>query len=81
MNQKSQPKGNPRDSLKRHPALSDWLGSLDVVPEGVQPNHGWRHRFKTLGRELGYSDRVVDAICGHAGRTAGDNYGDVTLEA
>lgn len=61
--------------------LSDWLGSLDVVPEGVQPNHGWRHRFKTLGRELGYSDRVVDAICGHAGRTAGDNYGDVTLEA
>lgn len=61
--------------------LSEWLGGLDVVPDGVQPNHGWRHRFKTLGRELGYSDRVVDAICGHAGRTAGDNYGDVTLEA
>lgn len=61
--------------------LSEWLGSLGVVPEGVAPNHGWRHRFKTLGRELGYSDRVVDAICGHAGRTAGDSYGDVTLEA
>lgn len=61
--------------------LSEWLGSLKVVPEGVQPNHGWRHRFKTLGRELGYSDRVVDAICGHAGRTAGDGYGDVTLDA
>lgn len=61
--------------------LSEWLGSLRIVPPGVQPNHGWRHRFKTLGRELGYSDRVVDAICGHAGRTAGDGYGDVTLEA
>lgn len=61
--------------------LSEWLGSLQIVPPGVQPNHGWRHRFKTLGRELGYSDRVVDAICGHAGRTAGDGYGDVTLEA
>lgn len=61
--------------------LSEWLGDLGIVPEGVQPNHGWRHRFKTLGRELDYSDRVVDAICGHAGRTAGDSYGDVTLEA
>lgn len=61
--------------------LSEWLNGLGLVPRGVQPNHGWRHRFKTLGRELGYSDRVVDAICGHAGRTAGDGYGDVTLEA
>ena len=61
--------------------LSEWLGGLGIVPDGVQPNHGWRHRFKTLGRELGHSDRVVDAICGHAGRTAGDSYGDVTLEA
>lgn len=61
--------------------LSEWVRGLGVVPDGVQPNHAWRHRFKTLGRELGYSDRVVDAICGHAGRTAGDQYGDVTLEA
>lgn len=51
------------------------------MPEGVQPSHGWRHRFKTLGRELGLSDRVIDAIQGHAGRTAGDGYGDVTITA
>jgi integrase len=61
--------------------LSQWLGDLGIIPEGVAPSHGWRHRFKTKGRELGYSDRVVDAICGHAGRTAGDSYGDVTLAA
>jgi integrase len=61
--------------------ISSWLNGLGVVPAGVAPNHGWRHRFKTVGRELGYSDRVVDAICGHASRTSGDDYGEVTLVA
>lgn len=60
--------------------ISEWLQKLEVVPEGVSPNHGWRHRFKTIGRELDVSERVIDAIQGHAGRTAGDNYGDVTLK-
>jgi integrase len=61
--------------------LSEWLNRSGLVPEGVQPSHGWRHRFKTLGRELGLSDRIVDAIQGHAGRTAGDSYGDVSIVA
>jgi integrase len=60
--------------------VSQWLQKLEVVPEGVSPNHGWRHRFKTVGREEGVSDRVTDAIQGHAGKTSGDNYGDVTLK-
>lgn len=60
--------------------LSDWLRLSGLRPEGLQPNHAWRHRLKTQCRELGISDRVVDAIQGHAGRTAGDNYGDVTLK-
>ncbi|WP_236387261.1 tyrosine-type recombinase/integrase [Mesorhizobium muleiense] len=61
--------------------VSDWLQSLGVIPEGVQPSHGWRHRFKTVGREQGVSDRILDAIQGHAGKTAGDDYGDVTIAA
>ncbi len=61
--------------------VSQWLQGLEIVPAGVSPNHGWRHRFKTVGRELGISDRVLDAIQGHASKTAGDNYGDVTLTA
>jgi hypothetical protein len=32
-------------------------------------------------RELGLSDRVIDAIQGHAGRIAGDSYDDVTITA
>lgn len=47
----------------------------------VMPNHGWRHRFKTVARSVGMDSRVVDAIQGHAPRTAGDDYGDVTVEA
>jgi len=61
--------------------LSDWLRISGLRPEGLQPSHAWRHRFKTQCLELGISDRVMDAIQGHAGRTAGDNYGDVTLKA
>lgn len=61
--------------------ISTWLGTLKIVPDGVSPSHGWRHRFKTVGRDLGSSDRVLDAICGHVGKTAGDNYGDVTVTA
>lgn len=46
--------------------LSDWLRLSKLTPEGLQPNHAWRHRLKTQCRELGVSDRVVDAIQGHA---------------
>ncbi|WJI38610.1 MULTISPECIES: hypothetical protein [Mesorhizobium] len=61
--------------------VSQWLQGLDLIPEGVPPNHAWRHRFKTVGTELGISGRILDAIQGHAGKTAGDNYGDVTIAA
>jgi integrase len=59
--------------------LADWLRLTGLRPEGLAPNHAWRHRLKTQCMELGISDRVMDAIQGHAGRTAGDSYGDVTL--
>ncbi|MEI4234983.1 tyrosine-type recombinase/integrase, partial [Roseovarius sp. D22-M7] len=60
--------------------LSEWLRVSKLTPEGLQPNHAWRHRLKTQCREHGISDRVVDAIQGHSGKTAADNYGDVTLK-
>jgi len=61
--------------------LRNWLSSHDLIPVGVQPNHAWRHRFKTIGRENGIDSRILDAMQGHSGRTAGDSYGDVTLRA
>jgi integrase len=50
-----------------------------VVDRNVAPNHGWRHRFKTVGMEVGIAPRVLDAIQGQAPRTVGDTYGDVTV--
>ena len=53
----------------------------EVVPDpNVQPNHAWRHLFKTIGFEVGIQERVLDAICGHAPRHVGGTYGDVTLK-
>lgn len=61
--------------------LCTWLKKAGIIPDGVQPNHAWRHAFKTTGRELGIDTRILDAIQGHAARTAGDDYGDVTIAA
>lgn len=61
--------------------ISTWLQREGVIPEGVSPNHGWRHAFKTTGREVEIDSRILDAIAGHAARTAGEQYGDVTIIA
>lgn len=54
----------------------------EVVDDAaVAPNHGWRHLFKSIGREAGIADSVLDAICGHAPSTIGGSYGDVSLKA
>ncbi|QIO30759.1 DUF6538 domain-containing protein [Bradyrhizobium sp. 1(2017)] len=52
-----------------------------VADERVSPNHGWRHRFQTVGGEVDASERVVNAICGHGRRDVSDDYGDRTFKA
>ncbi len=59
--------------------VGKWMHANDLTVASVAPNHGWRHRFKTVGREAGIQDRVLDALTGHASTTAGDAYGDVTI--
>jgi integrase len=49
-----------------------------VTDPNVAPNHGWRHAFKTVGRQAGIADSTLDAICGHAAATQGGRYGSVT---
>lgn len=61
--------------------IAKWLQKEKLVPDEVQPNHGWRHALKTTGREVEIDTRILDAITGHAGRTASDDYGDVTVIA
>jgi integrase len=55
------------------------FGRAIVTDSNVAPNHAWRRRFKTIGMEAGIPPRILDAIQGHAPRSAGDSYGEVTL--
>lgn len=61
--------------------IAAWLHETGLVPDGLQPSHAWRHRFKGQARELGLDMRVTDAIQGHAGKSAADDYGDISLIA
>ncbi len=68
----------PRQGLTNR--LSEFVREV-VDDMRVKPNHGWRHRFKTVAIDAGAGERVIDAIVGHAPRNVGDTYGEVTLKA
>jgi integrase len=68
----------PLQGLKNR--LSEFVRTI-VSDPNVAPMHGFRHRFKTVGMDAGVPSRILDAIQGHAARTAGDGYGDVTVKA
>jgi integrase len=60
--------------------VSGWVRRFAKIDDKlVQPNHAWRHRFKTIARELDL-ERTADAIQGHADGRAGAKYGDVTVK-
>jgi integrase len=68
-----------RDAVQKQPQqvgskLAAWVRELGVT-EVLQPNHGWRHRFKTVARTVGIPAEERDAIQGHAPRTEADRYG------
>jgi integrase len=62
--------------------LRDWLRlEVGITDPNVQPNHGWRHTFKTRAIDAGIPERVADAIQGHAPRSVGQSYGAVSTQA
>jgi integrase len=60
--------------------LGIWVRSLGIADGEVSPTHGWRHSFKQIAARHNISDRVSDAITGHAPPTEGRAYGAPTLE-
>ncbi|HMP55334.1 MAG TPA: tyrosine-type recombinase/integrase [Novosphingobium sp.] len=60
--------------------LAKWVRQLGVT-EVQAPNHGWRHRFKSLARRVGMDPEARDAIQGHAPKTEGQAYGEWPLDA
>ena len=56
--------------------IGTWVRKLGIDAEDVDPNHGWRHRFKTEGRAAKMDFRNLDAIQGHLEASQGFKYGD-----
>ena len=60
--------------------LATWVRSLEGMSgaetRNVDPNHGWRHRFKTEARACGFDSIILDAIQGHAPANVSAKYGD-----
>lgn len=67
---------NPASKI-RTADLAKWVRTLGVT--APQPNHGWRHRFKTVARATGIPENVAESIQGHAPSNAGGKYGFVPL--
>lgn len=56
--------------------LGRWVRSLGLVDTELQPNHGWRHRFKTVARRVGMDPGARDYLQGHAEHNEAEAYGD-----
>ncbi|WP_281983399.1 tyrosine-type recombinase/integrase [Thalassorhabdomicrobium marinisediminis] len=61
-----------RDWIKCDPSLK--------VPH-VQPNHAWRHRFKSEAIDVGMDDRLSKALMGHADTNVSSSYGRNSMKA
>jgi integrase len=72
---------NPRKAryVKAREHLAAWVRELGVTDPEVKPNHAWRDTFKQIGHRHDISERVLDAICGHAPISTGRGYGSPTL--
>jgi integrase len=66
-------------SVKAREHLAAWIRKLGVTDREIRPNHAWRHTFKQIGHRHDISERLLDAICGHASQTEGRGYGLPTL--
>ncbi len=85
-NESKQPSGpidptNPRKPryVKAREQVATWVRRLGVNDPELSPNHAWRHTFKAIGFRSGMSEKVLDAIVGHAPASVGRGYGEPTL--
>lgn len=67
-------------AMKTGEHIAKWVRNVGVTDRRVQPNHGWRHRFKTVARRVKMDPEIRDVIQGHRHRTEGEAYGDTEIE-
>lgn len=71
--------GNPQ-YVKVGERVAKWVRSLGITDKELQPNHGWRHRFTTIARQIRMDADVRRAILGHAAKDEHQEYGDVLIQ-
>ncbi|WP_420344717.1 DUF6538 domain-containing protein [Paenirhodobacter sp.] len=79
-------RGKPADPVERAQSAGSKVGTwvrevVGIADPNVQPNHAWRHRFKTIAREVGIAPEYSDAITGHEDGRAASDYGETTVKA
>jgi integrase len=64
-------------------ALGRWVRHhVGITDERIAPNHSWRHRFKTLCRNIHMREDVEEYLTSHAeGSSSGRRYGEHEVEA
>lgn len=62
--------------------VGEWVrDKAGITDKRLQPNHAWRHRFKTVARDVDIDPRYMDAIQGHDDGSASADYGENTMKA
>ncbi len=75
---------SPRKGSQQNPTfakvgerLAKWIREeVGIADKNVSPNHGWRHRFKTMAEDADMRDSIIEYIQGHAPATVGRTYGE-----
>lgn len=56
--------------------LARWVRELGITDLELKPNHGWRHRFKTVARRVKMDPAVRDYMQGHVPHNESEGYGN-----
>lgn len=62
--------------------VGEWVRKVAGIDDPrVQPNHGWRHRFKTMARDFDIDSEYSNAFTGHEDGRVSTDYGETTVKA
>lgn len=67
-------------SRKVSERVGAWVRSLGIKDKRVWPNHGWRHRFKTVARKVKMDPGTRDYLQGHVPHNEAEEYGEYEPE-
>jgi integrase len=63
----------PPAEMRGH-KVAKWVREAAKLDPDVDPNHGWRHTWKTRALGAGIEERLRDAVTGHRVASVGRQY-------